>query len=219
MLECKPYKTLCNPHNALISMKQDGTLLSDSSSYHSLVGALQCTSPLPNLILRFLLIGSISLCMPPIDIHFAIVKLILHYLEGSIDYGILVLFKPGPITYLSAYADADGIGDLFDSNSTSGFIVFLGSKSNHITWLAKKKSTISRHFNDAEYHSLASTVAKLYWLCIILKDLGVFLHHMPQIWCDNIWLLTLPIILSFILTSNILKFIFILFENVSPTKI
>lgn len=83
----------------------------------------------------------ISLCMPLNDIHFAIVKLILHYLEGSIDYGILVLFKPGPITYLSAYADADWMGDLFDCNSTSGFIVFLGS--NHITWLAKKKSNLS----------------------------------------------------------------------------
>ena len=41
------------------------------------------------------------------------------------------------------------------------------------------------HSTKAEYRALAIIAAKLYWLRMLLKDLGVYLYH-PPIWCDNV---------------------------------
>ena len=48
------------------------------------------------------------------------------------------------------------------SHSTTGYVVFLGSTP--ITWVSKKQSTVSHSSTEAEYCSLASTTAELYWL-------------------------------------------------------
>ena len=50
---------------------------------------------------------------------------------------------------------------------------------------------MSRSSTEAEYKSLALTTAELYWLHMLLKDLGVYLHHLPILWCDNVSALAL----------------------------
>ena len=60
-----------------------------------------------------------------------------------------------------------------------------------ITWSAKKQPIVSRSSRKAEYRALAVTAAKLYWLRMLLKDLGVYLHHPPILWCDNVSALSL----------------------------
>ena len=42
--------------------------------------------------------------------------------------------------------------------------------------------------------SLAITIVELYWLRMLLKDLGVYLYHPPILWCNNV--------LTLALTSN-----------------
>ena len=39
---------------------------------------------------------------------------------------------------------------------------------------------------EAEYCALATTTMELSWLCILFKELRIFLHHVPMIWCDNV---------------------------------
>ena len=55
-----------------------------------------------------------------------------------------------------------------------------------ITWFAKKQATVSRSSIEAEYRALASSAAKLCQIHMLLKDVGVFLHKPPILWCDNI---------------------------------
>ena len=117
----------------------------------------------------------------PTDIHMVAAKRILRYLKGTLNHGLL--FRPNFLT-LQAYADADWAGNLDDHCSTSGYVVFLGLPP--ITWVSKKQSTVSRSSTEAEYRSLASTTAEVFWICIVLKDLGVFLLDPPLLWCNNL---------------------------------
>ena len=96
----------------------------------------------------------------PTSTHFFVAKWILCFLKGTIDKGII--FQLGPLT-LTAFTDADWVGDPFDSRSTSGIVVFLGN--NPITWLSKKQHIVSRSSTEAKYRSLATGAAKLAWCC------------------------------------------------------
>ena len=99
----------------------------------------------------------------------------IHFLKGSL--------------VLSAYSNANWAGDPIERRSITGMVVFLDNSP--ITWSAKKQPIVSRSSREAEYRALAVTAAKLYWLRMLLKDLGVYLHHPPILWCDNVSALSL----------------------------
>ncbi len=48
------------------------------------------------------------------------------------------------------------------------------------------------------FSQLASITAKLNWLQMLLKDLGIYLHHVPRLWCNLRMLLKDLAILVFI---------------------
>ena len=116
----------------------------------------------------------------PTTSHLEAAKRVLHYVRGTLHFGIH--FAPGPLTF-SAFSDADWAGDPTDRKSTIGMVIFLGSSP--ISWSSKKQSTVSRFSTEAEYHALASTAAELAWLRTLFKDLKLFLPHIPVLWCDN----------------------------------
>ncbi|KAA0067172.1 putative mitochondrial protein [Cucumis melo var. makuwa] len=75
-------------------------------------------------------------------------------LVGSLQY--LTFTRPDIAFSINRASDTS------DRRSTSGFIAFLGS--NPISWSSKKQSTVSRSSTEAEYRSLATTTADLYWI-------------------------------------------------------
>ena len=178
MVNCKPCKTPCSPNQHLLP--NDSSSLSDPSSYRSLVSALQyLTFTRPNL--SFAVQQACQyMCSPTLN-HLQATKRILRYIRGTLHFGIAI--TPG-FPSLSAYYDADWAGDPVDRRSISGIVVFFGNCP--ITWFAKKQSTISRSSTKAEYRALASTAAKLYWIRMLLRDLGIFLSTPPLLWCDNV---------------------------------
>ena len=87
----------------------------------------------------------------------------MRYIQGTLHYGLA--FTPGPIS-LSAYSDADWVGDPVDHRSITGIVVFFGNCP--IGWSAKKQATVSRSSIDAKYRALASSVAELCWIRMLL---------------------------------------------------
>lgn len=54
-----------------------------------------------------------------------------------------------------------------------------------ISWKSKKQTTISRSSAEAEYRSLASTVAELVWLAGLFKEFAVDIQLPVSLYCDN----------------------------------
>ncbi|XP_020414805.1 uncharacterized protein LOC109947875 [Prunus persica] len=163
----------------------EGEPLHDPTFYRSIVGALQyLTFIRPDLSYA---VNTVCQCMTaPTEIHFNLVKRILRYIQGTMNYGIHFIHGPWK---LQAYSDVNWAGDLNARRSTTGFVVLLGH--NPISWQSKKQGSASRNSTEAEYRALASTAADLGWIRKVLLDLKVCLPLPPTIFCDNLSALAL----------------------------
>jgi hypothetical protein len=118
----------------------------------------------------------------PREPHLALVKRILQYIRGTLDYNLQL--HRSLVTDLIAYSDTDWAGYPDTCRSTFGYGVFLGD--NLISWSSKWQHTVSRSSAEAKYRGVANTVAEASWLCQLLVEL----HSPPRraivVYCDNI---------------------------------
>ncbi|XP_062074692.1 uncharacterized mitochondrial protein AtMg00810-like [Humulus lupulus] len=149
--------------------------------YRSLVGALQYeTITRPEISYA---VNRVSQFMHiPLASHWKIVKWILRYLKGTLDFGLHL--QTCSKLSLTAFCDVDWASDPDDRRSTSGLCVYLGP--NLVSWSSKKQSTISRSSTEAEYRSLAHVTTKVTWVQSLLFELHLHLPRAPTIWCDNL---------------------------------
>ncbi|XP_015072573.1 uncharacterized protein LOC107016694 [Solanum pennellii] len=82
-----------------------------------------------------------------------------------------------------AYSDVDWGLCLTTRKSVSGYAMKIGDSL--ISWKSKKQSTISRSSAEAEYRSLASTVAEVVWLIGLFEELGLSIQLPVEISCDS----------------------------------
>ena len=104
-------------------LSSDGPLFSDPTLYRSLVGALQyLTITCPNIAYA---VNSVSQFLhSPTKDHFLAVKRILHYVKGTLDFG-LTFHPSNALGALIAYSDVDWAGCPDTRRSTSGYSVYL----------------------------------------------------------------------------------------------
>lgn len=179
MTACKPCTTPVDLSAKLSA--SDGALFHDPTLYRSLAGALQyLTFTRPDISYA---VQQVCLFMhEPRDPHFAFMKRIIRYLQGTIDYGIRII-KSG-VHSLVAYSDADWGGCPDSRRSTSGYCVFLGN--NLLSWSSKRQPTISRSSAEAEYRAVANAVAEATWIRNLLLELHVPLRTASVVYCDNV---------------------------------
>jgi hypothetical protein len=148
MSSCKPCMTPVDLSAKLSST--DGPLFTDPTLYRSLAGALQyLTFTRPDISYA---VQQVCLFMhEPRDSHFAFMKRIIRYIQGTIDYGIRIIKSASHS--LVAYSDADWGGCPDSRRSTSGYCVFLGD--NLLSWSSKRQPTVSRSSAEAEYRGVA----------------------------------------------------------------
>ena len=68
--------------------------------------------------------------------HWAAVKQVLHYVQGTIGYGCSYKLANSTPT-LTGFSDSDLAGDIDDRRSTSGVVFFLGDSA--VTWTSQKQ--------------------------------------------------------------------------------
>jgi hypothetical protein len=114
--------------------------------------------------------------------HLMAMKRILHYFQGTPDYGLLLHRSSN--SNLIIYTDADWASCLDTCLSMSGYAVFLGD--NFVSWLTKRQTVISRSSTEVKYRAVANSVAEATWLRQLLHELQTPPSQCTLIYCDNI---------------------------------
>ncbi|GJW78326.1 ribonuclease H-like domain-containing protein [Tanacetum coccineum] len=178
MVNCNPSRT---PVDTDSKLGPDGVPVQDPTLYHSLAGGLQYltfTRPYSSYAVQ-----KICLYMHnPRESHFAALKRILHYVQGTLEFGLHLYASA--TTSLVGYTDADWAGFPSTRGSTSSYYVFLGD--NLLSWSAKQQHTISRSSAEAECQGVANVVVETAWICNLLHELHSPLLTATLVYCDNV---------------------------------
>jgi len=152
----------------------------DPTIFRSLVGSLRySTCTRPDILYG---VGLVSRYMEsPTITHSKAAKLILHYVKGTIDFGLLYPSSNG--FKLVGYSDSDWGGDVNNRKSTLGFVFYLGSSA--FTWIFKKQPVVTLSTCEAEYVATTSSVCHTIWLRKLLKELHIPQEDATEIFLDN----------------------------------
>ena len=113
-------------------------------------------------------VGYVSRFMEnPQETHWAAVKRIFRYLQGTKTHGIC--FKPGNDIDFRGYSDADWAGDHADRKSTSGYTFMLMGAP--VSWGSKKQSSVSLSTSEAEYIALSLAIQEGKWIHRLLTEI------------------------------------------------
>ncbi|WVZ82501.1 hypothetical protein U9M48_029756 [Paspalum notatum var. saurae] len=176
----------CNPISTPIDTKaklsaNDGQPVQNPTEYRSIAGALQyLTLTRPDL--QYAVQQACLFMHAPRTSHYQLLKRILRYVKGTIDYG-LHLFRSSSHD-LIAYSDADWAGCPDTRRSTSGYCVFYGD--NLVSWSSKRQPTVSRSSAEAEYRAVANAVAETCWFRQLLQELHRPASKTTVVFCDNV---------------------------------
>ena len=96
----------------------------------------------------------------PREIHWKEAKRILHYIRGTIHFGIHYSSEGTPL--LIGFTDLDWAGDPDDRKSTAGYVFSLGL--GPVTWVYKKQHAIALSSAEAEYRAMINASQEALWL-------------------------------------------------------
>ncbi|XP_071718821.1 uncharacterized mitochondrial protein AtMg00810-like [Rutidosis leptorrhynchoides] len=177
LLDIKPVAT---PLSTSADFTSQGVPFNDPSLYRSLVGALQyLTITRPDLSY---VVNQVSQFLhAPRKDHFQAIKRIVHYVKGTLSYGLSCLHAPAPT--ILGYSDIDWAHCIEMRRSAYGYSIFLGG--NLVSWSAKKQPKVSRSSCESEYRALANTSSEIVWITHLLRELHVLPSGRPTLLCDN----------------------------------
>ncbi|KAI0514079.1 hypothetical protein KFK09_010113 [Dendrobium nobile] len=177
LTDCNP---IANPSCTKVPpIMQPDVVLSDPTLFRRITGSLQyLTLTRPDISYS---VNCLSQYMhQPLPEHTFLLKRLLRYLKGTLDFGI-------PISksnlFLKSFSDADWAGDPSSRKSKSGYCSYLGDTL--ISWTVKKQTTVARSSTESKYRSLAALVADAIWLRRILSDFDIAQDQPTDIFCDN----------------------------------
>jgi len=146
-----------------------GDPLTDPTKYRSMVEAFQYLT-LTKLDISYSVNQLCQFLHCFTNTHLTATKRVLRYLKGTLQFELQ--FNKGSLQ-LNGFCDSYWVGNPDDRKSTSGYYIYLGLCL--ISWTAKKQSVVTRSSTEAEYRSMTHTVAELYWLRMLLKELHISL--------------------------------------------
>uniref|UniRef100_A0A3Q7HLH8 Reverse transcriptase Ty1/copia-type domain-containing protein n=1 Tax=Solanum lycopersicum TaxID=4081 RepID=A0A3Q7HLH8_SOLLC len=105
----------------------------------------------------------------PKSSHMEAALRVVRYIKGTAGLG---LFMPSnKNNEMVAYCDSDWGACVETRRSVTGYMIKLGGTL--VSWKSKKQNTISRSSAEAEFRSMATTVAEIVWLKGLFKELGM----------------------------------------------
>ncbi|XP_069142919.1 uncharacterized mitochondrial protein AtMg00810-like [Solanum lycopersicum] len=143
-------------------------VLSDIGEYQRLVGRLiYLTITRPDLSYA---VQNLSQFMnAPKQSHMNAAIRVVRYVKQQPGLGVMLSAQHSGS--LQAFCDADWGSCPDTRRSITGYMVTFGESL--LSWKSKKQSTVSRSSAEAEYRSMASTVAEVTWLIGLFRELDI----------------------------------------------
>jgi hypothetical protein len=116
------------------------------------------------------------------DDHWRALERVMHYLVGTMEYGIHYSGFPA---VLEGYSDANWISDLDELYATSGYVFTLSGAA--VSWRSCKQTILTRSTMEAELTALDTATVEADWLHELLMDLPIIKKPLLAIMmnCDN----------------------------------
>lgn len=150
-----------------IRMEDTSPLLSDTTAYRSLVGALLyiAVCARPDVAACVAILG--RKVSAPTEADWVAAKRVVRYLKTTKDWRL----KFGSNDGLVGYCDADWAGDVGTRKSTTGFVFHYAGGA--VSWVSRRQNCVTLSSMESEYVSLSEACQELVWLLSLFKDLGV----------------------------------------------
>ena len=100
--------------------------------------------------------------------HWTVVRRVLKYLRGTINYGLCF---SGFSSVLEGFSDANWISNSDDMKSTRGYVFIIGGSA--FSWKSTKQTCITRSTMKAEFITLEKANSKAEWLRNLLADISL----------------------------------------------
>ena len=164
MLDCKVISTPMVTNLKLPN--DDSSERVDVTLYKQIIGSLMyLTNTRPHIC--FVVNTFSQYMMDPRHVHLVAAKHVMRYLKGTLDCGLR--YTTDNEFRLCVYTDSDWVGSVEDRNNTSGCCFSLGS--GVISWISRKKTSVSLNTTKAEYIAACSACSEAIWIHKLLVGL------------------------------------------------
>lgn len=106
---------------------------------------------------------------------------IVRYVKNQ--QGQEILLSSSQSNTITAYSDADWAACPLTRKSVTGYLVKVGDSL--VSWKSKKQTIVSRSSAEAEYRTLATTVAELIWLYGLLTEVDTKIQLRIDTYSDS----------------------------------
>lgn len=117
----------------------------------------------------------------PKESHYEAALRVVRYIKDKPGMGLLMSSTSS--SKVTAFCDADWASCILSRKSVTGYCIRLGNSL--ISWKSKKHNTVSRSSAEAEYMSMATTVAELVWVHGLLQELRAPVELPMELYCDS----------------------------------
>ena len=119
--------------------------------------------------------------MGPQRVHWTVAKHILHYIRGTLEYGLV--YEHRGSVQLAGFTDANWAKCVEDRKSTSGCCFNIGS--GVVSWFNRKKKSVALSSAEAEYMAANMAACEGMWLRKLLAGLFECELEATVVHCDN----------------------------------
>jgi hypothetical protein len=178
----KDSKSTPTSYDQSLILRKNRRIGRDQLRYSQMIGSLMYLASATRPDISFAVSKLSRFTSNPGDDHWRALERVMHYLVGTMEYGIYYSDFPA---VLEGYSDANWISDLDELYATSGYIFALGGAT--FSWRSCKQTILTRSTMEAELTALDTTIVEADWLHELLIDLPIVEKPLPAIMmnCDN----------------------------------
>ena len=178
MADCLPLKLPAEPgcHLAEIPDAEN----TKRYPYREAIGSLMYLMAVSRPDIAFAVGQASRHCENPQPQHWAAVKRIFAYLQGTINYGICYGLNQNG---LRGYSDSDYAGDPNTRKSTTGFLFLFNG--GPVAWSSKRQPCVALSSTEAEFVAACEATKEGVWLGRLMSDLDPGFKGPIPMMCDN----------------------------------